>query len=331
MHSEITNTPYPGSALNPCCICTLSAPSLAAKHRKDFMYKFLHLDRHGNVTRNRPRVWLETIKQTHKLFKVATEDTIVAFDTLSKEYGVKDRINEKFIEQQGIAKVKAKINDLKANKFLRLFNPFLRLIGFDGCLDTPVEILHVFLLGVVKYLVHDFVGKLSEKQKDELEGRIESFNTSSLNMPKLQPKYLVSHVKSLIGKEFKIFLQAAPFILFPFMDEDQREIWISLCTLSSYAFQTHINNMEDFQLNLRKHTANFFYRIIRVTAQWVNKPKFHILLHLADSIRRFGPATLFSTEKFESYNGVLRTASTHSNRICPGRDIAIKFANFHAL
>ncbi|EHS63694.1 uncharacterized protein PGTG_22817 [Puccinia graminis f. sp. tritici CRL 75-36-700-3] len=134
MHSKITNTPYPGSALNPCRICTLSAPSLAAKHRKDFMYKFLHLDRHGNVTRNRPRVWLETVKQTHKLFKVATEDTIAAFDTLSKEYGVKDWINEKFIEQQGIAEVKAKIDDLKANKFSRLFNPFLRLIFSAGLL-----------------------------------------------------------------------------------------------------------------------------------------------------------------------------------------------------
>ncbi|EHS63695.1 uncharacterized protein PGTG_22818 [Puccinia graminis f. sp. tritici CRL 75-36-700-3] len=121
---------------------------------------------------------------------------------------------------------------------------------FDGCLELRVRFFTFFSFGVVKYLVHDFVGKLSEKQKDELEGRIESFNTSSLNMPKLQPKYLVSHVKSLIGKEFKIFLQAAPFILFPFMDEDQREILISLCTLSSYAFQTHINNMEDFQLNL---------------------------------------------------------------------------------
>jgi hypothetical protein len=198
-------------------------------------------------------------------------------------------------------------------------------------LDTPVEILHVFLLGVVKYLVHDLVGKLNEKQKKELEGRIESFNTSSLNMPTLQPKYLVTHVKSLIGKEFKIFLQAAPFILFPFMDDFEREIWLSLSSLSSYAFQTHIDDMEDFQLNLQKHLSNFLCRIVRLTAQWVNKPKFHILLHLADAIRRFGPATLFATEKFESYNGVLRSASTHSNRQAPGRDIAIKFSDFNLM
>ncbi|POV96124.1 hypothetical protein PSTT_15817 [Puccinia striiformis] len=304
MHSEITNTHYPGSALNPCRICGLSALTLAGKHRKDFVYHFFHRDRDGNDSPNDPRVWKETINRTHELFKVATEDTMKEFETLTKEYGVKDRINERFIEDRAIPLVKEKMDILRSENFARLFNPFLRLIGFDGCLDTPVEILHVFLLGIVKYLVHDFVSKLSDTQKAELEGRIESFNTSSLNMPMLQPIYLVTHVKSLIGKEFKIFLQAAPFILFPFMNTFEREIWLSLSTLSPYAFQTHINDMADFQLNLQKHVSNFLYRIVRLTAQWVNKPKFHMILHLGESIRRFGPATLFATEKFESFNGV---------------------------
>ncbi|KAI9616212.1 hypothetical protein KEM48_005304 [Puccinia striiformis f. sp. tritici PST-130] len=85
-------------------------------------------------------------------------------------------------------------------------------------------------------------------------------------MPMLQPIYLVTHVKSLIGKEFKIFLQAAPFILFPFMNTFEQEIWLPLSTLLLYAFQTHINDMADFQLNLQKHVSNFLYRIVRLTA-----------------------------------------------------------------
>ncbi|POW11280.1 hypothetical protein PSHT_08505 [Puccinia striiformis] len=286
MHSEITNTHYPGSALNPCRICGLSALTLAGKHRKDFVYHFFHRDRDGNDSPNDPRVWKETINRTHELFKVATEDTMKEFETLTKEYGVKDRINERFIEDRAI--------------------PLVLMAAW-----TPL--------------------KLSDTQKAELEGRIESFNTSSLNMPMLQPIYLVTHVKSLIGKEFKIFLQAAPFILFPFMNTFEREIWLSLSTLSPYAFQTHINDMADFQLNLQKHVSNFLYRIVRLTAQWVNKPKFHMILHLGESIRRFGPATLFATEKFESFNGVVCYASTHSNRLAPGRDIAIKLADFNAL
>jgi hypothetical protein len=205
------------------------------------------------------------------------------------------------------------------------------ILGFDGCLDTPVEILHVFLLGVEKYLVRDFMKSLTPKQKSELNGRIQSFNTGSLNIPSLQPKYLTTHAQSLVGKEFKIFLQAAPFIFFPFMDPDQRKLWHSLSILSSYAFQTRIANMNEFQINIKKYIGAFLYHVVKSSGQWVNKPKFHTLLHLPQSILRFRPAPLFATEKFESYNGVVRNASVHTNRQSPGQDIAVKFCNFHSL
>ena len=75
------------------------------------------------------------------------------------------------------------------------------------------------------------------------------------------------------------------------------------------------------------------HHTIKFTAQWINKPKLHIYSHLPESILCFGPAPLFSTEKkFESYNGILRNASTHSNdQLPPGRDITIKFINYHFL
>lgn len=61
-------------------------------------------------------------------------------------------------------------------------------------------------------------------------------------------------------------------------------------------------------------------------ARWFHKPKFHILLHLPDHIRRLGPAMLFATEAFESFNAVIRAKSIHSNRQAPSRDIALAFA-----
>ncbi|KAH9808514.1 hypothetical protein DFH28DRAFT_935875 [Melampsora americana] len=51
-----------------------------------------------------------------------------------------------------------------------------------------------------------------------------------------------------------------------------------------------------------------------------------MLLHLADSIKRLGPAILFATQKFESYNGVTCKASIHSNHE-PGQDVAQTFNN----
>ncbi|KAF9263191.1 hypothetical protein L218DRAFT_846417, partial [Marasmius fiardii PR-910] len=63
--------------------------------------------------------------------------------------------------------------------------------------------------------------------------------------------------------------------------------------------------------------------------RWFNKPKFYILVHLPDHIRRFGPAILFATETFESYNAVIRVKSVHSNRQAPSRDITLAFAQGH--
>jgi hypothetical protein len=147
----------------------------------------------------------------------------------------------------------------------------------------------------------------------------------------LKPFYLINHAQSLIGKDFKIFLQAIPFIFFPLMTAEQRALWLSLAHLSSYLFQTHITYMPTYLEELKQHISIFMSHIIKHTAQWINKPKFHILFHLPESISRAGTANLFSTEKFESFNGVLRNSSTHSNKQAPGKDIAINFSNYQSL
>lgn len=70
------------------------------------------------------------------------------------------------------------------------------------------------------------------------------------------------------------------------------------------------------------------YRVICWTPRWFNKPKFHFILHLPANIRRFGPAVLFATETFESYNAIIRGKSVHSNHLAPSRDIALAFAHY---
>ena len=65
----------------------------------------------------------------------------------------------------------------------------------------------------------------------------------------------------------------------------------------------------------------------RWTPRWFNKPKFHIVLHLPEHIRRFGPAMLFATEGFESFNAVIRSHSIHSNHRALTRRAHARLAN----
>ncbi|EFP82230.1 uncharacterized protein PGTG_07627 [Puccinia graminis f. sp. tritici CRL 75-36-700-3] len=182
--------------------------------------------------------------------------------------------------------------------------------------------------GIVKYMVRDFMGKLTEDQRHEMEARLSSFNSDALHIHPIQAKYMLDHYKSFLGKDLRTIVQVAPFIFFPFMNQTELDIWISLCYICSMAFQTHIQDMDAYLAELESHIKIFMYNVVKMTAQWSKKPKFHMLLHLPASIKRFGPASLFATEKFESFNGVVRNAAIQINRHSPGHDIAIIFSNY---
>lgn len=52
--------------------------------------------------------------------------------------------------------------------------------------------------------------------------------------------------------------------------------------------------------------------------------KLHVLTHLPEDIRRFGPAGLYIIEGFEGWNRIWRLCSILSNHHSPSHDIAIK-------
>jgi len=80
------------------------------------------------------------------------------------------------------------------------------------------------------------------------------------------------------------------------------------------------------QIIVEHAIKDFLLKTAQWTCDWFNKSKFHIILHLPAHVRRFGPAMLFATEAFESFNAVIRAKSVHSNRQAPSRDIAMAFA-----
>ena len=59
----------------------------------------------------------------------------------------------------------------------------------------------------------------------------------------------------------------------------------------------------------------------------VSKAKCHILTHIVEDIKNFGPAITLSTETFESFNAVFRRCSVLSNHQSPSRDIGVAMSD----
>lgn len=77
---------------------------------------------------------------------------------------------------------------------------------------------------------------------------------------------------------------------------------------------------------MRRATTRFLLATARLNLSWFNRAKYHIIVHLPETLILFGPGALSATEGFESYNSIIRSQSVHSNRQAPSRDIALGFA-----
>ncbi|KAI8448536.1 hypothetical protein BY996DRAFT_6433223 [Phakopsora pachyrhizi] len=328
MHAEITSTMQPNVSLQPCRICNLKAENKKEKATGTYVDNFIGCKPNGYNVICFPLCWTATknsVYHTWELFQQGAPKNQIHLSITN--LGVKDILNQtvmKVIQEDQDTRLVFYIKKLHEERTQQLFNSFFELKGFDGHKDTLVEVLHVVLLGILQYLFRDLIGGLSANKKEELIARLQSFDTNNLNIQPIKAKYLIQHYSSLVGKDFKVLIQAAPF-------ESKRKIWTSICHLCSFVFQTHIGDLKKYTAKINYFTQDFLLKLISASAQWVNKPKFHMLIHLNQSIAQFGPASLFATEKFKSYNGVVCQASIHSNHQSPSRDIANTFLNYSAI
>ncbi|KAJ3884694.1 hypothetical protein GG344DRAFT_91457 [Lentinula edodes] len=225
-----------------------------------------------------------------------------SFKRMKTDSGIKDTFQGEFVDRiQAIATKKGISRERREQEIMKLKRSFPNL---DPHQDTPVEILHVILLGVVKYYWRDAVARIPKKDQDILVG---------MGFSPLAGKTLVNYAGSLTGRDFRALVQAAPFVLHGF-------------TLVSLVWQPEIHNVEQYLVKLEKTIDYFLDCTCRLTPCWFNKPKFHVLLHLPQHIRRFGPAMLFATEGFESFNAIIHARSIHSNCHAPSKDIAHSMA-----
>ncbi|RDX40530.1 hypothetical protein OH76DRAFT_1394203 [Lentinus brumalis] len=297
----------------------------------------------------RPRDKAETVRALDEQLALILGGAPSNAGPVATETGSKDKYFQHFAERLAAhcAKLKSrssgdssgytrealaeKMKEFRATLPDDLYNPALRLDDFDPHADTPVEVLHVVLLGFVKYFWRDAVSRQKAPGKATLIERIESLELSGLGVTRANGNTLVQYAGSLTGRDFRVVLQIAPAVLDGMIPRNHYEAWLALCRLASLVFQPVIESKTAYLTHLEDAIDDFLAATALWTTQWFNKPKFHILLHLVTHVRRFGPAILYATETFESYNYVIRLRSVHSNHHAPSVDIAHAFSHMHAI
>jgi hypothetical protein len=156
--------------------------------------------------------------------------------------------------------------------------------------------------------------------------RLASLETDGLNAPSLNADYICHYKGGLIGKHFKSLAQVMPFAVYDLVLKSVLNGWTTIGELVVLIWHTKIDNTESYLAALSRKISDF----LNVTAQCapsilISKPKFHFLVHLPAFIRRFGPAIVFSTERYESFNHVFRLTCIFSNRQAPSRDTCTTF------
>ncbi|KAF8259700.1 hypothetical protein EI94DRAFT_1773885 [Lactarius quietus] len=93
-------------------------------------------------------------------------------------------------------------------------NPLIGMPGFNMHQDTPTEILHTVLLGIVKYYWAQTIWYLKHRSKSIslFQTRLASTNWNGLNA--------LSTNTDLIGKHFKSLVQVMPFLVYDLVTQD---------------------------------------------------------------------------------------------------------------
>ncbi|KAJ6607826.1 hypothetical protein B0H10DRAFT_2166716 [Mycena sp. CBHHK59/15] len=282
----------------------------------------------------RPRFRLESCQELQAQFKTAiVVGGKAGFKRRKTQSGIKDTFQGVFLDRifdistkRGCTKLQkqADITALHRTFPQDITSPVWHIKDFDPHQDTPVEILHVILLGFVKYFWQDAVARIKESDKDVLICCLSSFNVRGLGISPLPGHTLVNYSGSLTGWDFRTIVQAAPFVLQGLLPPAYIELWTALSAVVTLVWQPHIVDLDKHTKQLDAAIKHFLDCTCGLTLQWFNKPKFHVILHLPSHIRRFGPAMLFATEGFESFNTIIRSCSVHSNRYAPSHDISAR-------
>lgn len=159
----------------------------------------------------------------------------------------KQKAVDKYVKEEVAEEIYSPVWRIKGAFTLINCSAYLPAIpGFDPHRDTPVEILHVILLGFVKYYWRDAMTRLSDEQKKILTYRLSSLDVSALRISPLAGETLVKYARSLTGRDFRIIAQVAPFVLYDLFPKHIFDAWLGLSALVPLVWQPVIEDLDSY-------------------------------------------------------------------------------------
>ena len=108
-----------------------------------------------------------------------------------------------------------------------------KALGLDIHRDTPVEILHSILLGIIKYIWRHSLSLWSDKTKTTFVLRLQSTDILGLSIPPIRAAYLTQYGRSLVGRQLKTVGQTAVFHLRDLVDTKVFNVWLAVSELTA--------------------------------------------------------------------------------------------------
>lgn len=92
--------------------------------------------------------------------------------------------------------------------------------------------------------------ELKDDLKKIVTARLYSFLVNGLNLSPLAGKTLVQYAGSLTGRDFRIIVQAAPFVLYDLVSQDRFQAWLALSMLAPLIWMQDIDDMDVYIVSL---------------------------------------------------------------------------------
>lgn len=126
------------------------------------------------------------------------------------------------------------------------FPRLIFLSGLDPTQDTPVEILHTILLGIMKYVWHLINITWSDADRALFAIRLQSTDLDGLTVPPLRAAYMIQYRNNLIGKHFKTLMQTMAFHVHDIVSPEEFALIKATGALGALLWVHEIKNMTEY-------------------------------------------------------------------------------------